>query len=167
MQEWISVRELGRRLGRRHRAVQLAIETGRIPSQAVRCDPSTGRIVAVEFHAARLFWLARTDMAQALRTTEPLRVEPEPPPPAPDVPIHTSGKTARDALALCAAFECALLALPAALARVGLGHAIDEVVGDVLAAMRAELIGRGESPEASDVLRSMLDEERAHPGTWT
>lgn len=62
--EQISVRECARRLGVRHRAVQKAIETGRVT--AVTRD-ARGRLSAVEWPTAREQWARNTDPAEAAK----------------------------------------------------------------------------------------------------
>ena len=71
MEEWIGVRELGRRTARTHTAIQKAIADGRIPARAVR-RPETGRIRAVELHAAVQALRENTDPAEALRNGKTL-----------------------------------------------------------------------------------------------
>lgn len=65
--EWVSVREVGRRRGVTHGAVQKAIKDGRIPETAVKRD-AEGNIEAIEYEAAIAAWNANTDLDQAART---------------------------------------------------------------------------------------------------
>lgn len=153
-QEWIGVRELARRVGRRHRAVQHAIEDGRIPAAAVRRN-AAGRIVSVEYHAASFAWAARTDPDRALRSAEPLRT--------PAVAVQTSAP-------LHAALEVAFLAWPTVLAHCGVaGAQLDAAVPTVLQIYLRELIAYGIAPEQAELERAllvrMLADERAHPET--
>lgn len=71
MEEWIGVRELGRRTERTHTAIQKAIADGRIPASAVRRSEK-GRIRAVELHAAVQALRENTDPAEALRNGKAL-----------------------------------------------------------------------------------------------
>lgn len=66
MAEWVSVREVARRRGCTHGAVQKAISTGRIPEAAVR--RVDGRIEAIDYEAASKAWNESTDVDQAART---------------------------------------------------------------------------------------------------
>lgn len=67
MADWVSMREVARRRGCTHGAVQKAITTGRIPEAAVkRVD---GRIDAIDYELATAHWNASTDVDQAARTS--------------------------------------------------------------------------------------------------
>jgi hypothetical protein len=77
-----------------------------------------------------------------------------------------------EALRFQPALELALLTLPAILARTGVADAaIDRVLDEVLTAARLELQARGEPSRfiarELEGFRRMLEEERAHPGSWT
>ena len=183
-QEWVGVRELGRRVGRKHRAVQRAVEEGRIPAAAVRRNPSSGRVVAIEYHAAALAWDGTTDPAKAIRSAEPLRL----PPPG---PVQTSGHCSisesglarlvkaglldlyeAEAMRFSPAYDLAFVSLPAALAKEGLiDAAIDRVLEQLYQAMALELRARNEPDDfiAGEVslLRDRVKEEREDPGSWT
>jgi len=172
-QEWIGVRELARRVGRKHRAVQRAVQEGRIPSTAVRRAPG-GRIVAVEYYAAAHAWADKTDLDQALRTSTPLRVASEPvqtsAPPSVPVPAPIDPYDA-EALRSHPALEVALISLPAILEAAGVGSAVDSVLAALFGAMERELRLRGEPDDfiarELAIFRAMVAEERAQPGSWT
>lgn len=186
MQEWIGVRELGRRVGRKHRAVQRAIEEGRIPAAAVRRDPATGRVVAIEYCAAALAWEARTDPDQAARRAPPLRLPAgvqtsalpaEPAGAALGLGLVGRGASLREpdaaeAVRYGAALEMALLVLPAELGEQGLaGEAIDRLLEQLYGAIADELRARGAHEtyiaEELGMLRDRVADERAKPGIWT
>jgi hypothetical protein len=63
----VSLREMARRRGCTHGAVQKAISDGRIPASAVERD-KRGRIASIDFAAATAAWNANTDVDQAART---------------------------------------------------------------------------------------------------
>src|SRR5574341_80350 len=67
MGELVSVREMARRRGCTHGAVQKAISTGRIPASAVKRDDAR-RIEGIYFEAATAAWNENTDVDQAART---------------------------------------------------------------------------------------------------
>lgn len=67
MADWVSVREVARRRGCTHGAVQKAISTGRIPESAVKRD-AAGHIEGVDYEAASKAWAENTDVDQAART---------------------------------------------------------------------------------------------------
>ena len=162
--DWIGLRECARRVGRHHHALQKAIADGRVPASAVRRD-ERGRIVAVDYMAAAIAWRASTDASQAERTAPPLRIPGELEDPTP-APIQTSG------LAMSAALEVAIVAMPALLERLGVAP---DVVTRALAELRTlieqELRGRGvleeEIAELVGTVLVMAAEERAHAGSWT
>lgn len=66
-EDWISLREMGRRTGRTHGAVQKAIKDGRIPELCVR-RAADGSVEAIEYYGAKAAWERNTDQDQALRT---------------------------------------------------------------------------------------------------
>lgn len=64
-EEWISLREFGRRRGVALSAVQKAIESGRVT--AVKRDQG-GRLVAIEANQATIQWNTNTDPAEAAKS---------------------------------------------------------------------------------------------------
>lgn len=87
MAEWMSIRAFARRIGVRHRAVQKAIEAGRIT--AVKRD-ADGDLEAVDAEAAVVEWAANTDPEQAARNGKFLV------PPAGETPAGQALKPADD-----------------------------------------------------------------------
>jgi hypothetical protein len=66
MGDRVSVREMARRRGCTHGAVQKAISDGRIPDSAV--EREDGRIKSIDFEAATIAWNSNTDVDQASRS---------------------------------------------------------------------------------------------------
>jgi hypothetical protein len=172
MGEWIGVREMERRRGVAHGAVRRAVLDGRIPEQAVR-RAADGSIDAIEFEAATAAWNANTDHAQAARTIGGAATVAAPAPvPAAVVQTSVPNSYEADALRLHPGLEVGLISLPTILAREGLAaERVDRVLSSVYAAIRRELSSRQQPvrfiAQELAVLRDMVDDERAHPGTYT
>lgn len=74
VENWIALREFARMRGVTLGAVQKAISSGRVKS--VRRS-GTGRLVAIELHAATREWNGNTDLDQATRAGAPVLFRPD------------------------------------------------------------------------------------------
>jgi hypothetical protein len=74
-----TVRDFAERVGRSHSSVSQAIKEGRIPPDAIKRHPKTGRVVGIYWRQALVDYRNNTDQAQAFRTgARPLTGPPAP-----------------------------------------------------------------------------------------